>query len=120
MVVLVAFLSLASGNVFSQQTKQPGDDVIRTSTELVQSSVTVLDKSGKFVEGLTRDQFEVVIDGKPRSLSFFERITAGSAREKEAILKNSSTSSAATVTAPPTSVGRTIVFFIDDLHLSPE
>src|SRR6185295_195573 len=58
-------------------------EVVRTNVELVQTAVTVLDKNGKFVEGLQRDQFELMVDGKPRPISFFERIAAGSARERE-------------------------------------
>jgi VWFA-related protein len=115
--LVVLSLSLAQ----AQQT----DEVIRTNTELVQSAVTVLDKSGKFVEGLRRDQFEVLVDGKPRSLSFFDRITAGTAREREVLASTNSTSTSSAERGPDaaptqTVASRTIVFFIDDLHLSPD
>ncbi|HEY6803036.1 MAG TPA: VWA domain-containing protein [Pyrinomonadaceae bacterium] len=115
--IFFAVLLCLTKTAFAQQTP---DDVIRTNTELVQSSVTVVDKSGHFVEGLSRDQFEVIVDGKPRSLAFFERITAGSAREQEVLLKNNPASATAPKIAPPVIAGRTIVFFIDDLHLSPD
>lgn len=98
-------------------------DVIRTNTELVQTAITVLDKKGHFVEGLTREQFELVVDGKPRQVAFFERVAAGSARERE-LLAGDNTSNGAAPTTPTTPAvrvpGRTIVFFIDDLHLSPD
>jgi VWFA-related protein len=94
-------------------------EVIKTKTELVQTAVTVLDKKGHFVEGLQRDQFELVVDGKPRSVAFFERIAAGSAREGE--LANSGIGVNSKVPLPLVAVpGRTIVFFIDDLHLAPD
>jgi hypothetical protein len=51
-------------------------EVIRTNTELVQTAITVLDKKGHFVEGLQRDQFQLVVDGKPRQVAFFERVAA--------------------------------------------
>jgi VWFA-related protein len=97
-------------------------EVIRTNTELVQTAITVLDKKGNFVEGLKREQFELVVDGKPRPLAFFERIAAGSARERELAELADPTSNATTTptAAPPRVPGRTIVFFIDDLHLSPD
>ena len=97
-------------------------EVIRTNTELVQTAITVLDKKGNFVEGLKREQFELVVDGKPRPVTFFERIAAGSARERElATLADPTNNTATTPTAaPPRVPGRTIVFFIDDLHLSPD
>jgi VWFA-related protein len=100
-----------------------GQDVIRTNTELVQTAITVLDKKGHFVEGLQRDQFQLIVDGKPRPVAFFERVASGSPRELElANLGNTNTNTAApaTPTAAPRVPGRTIVFFIDDLHLSPD
>src|ERR1051325_11580865 len=58
-------------------------EVVRTNVELVQTAVTVLDKKGNFVEGLQKEQFELMVDGKPRPVAFFERIAAGSPREME-------------------------------------
>jgi VWFA-related protein len=97
-------------------------DVIRTDTELVQTAITVLDKKGSFVEGLKREQFELMVDGKPRPVAFFERVAAGSAREREiASLGNTTNAPATPTTATAARVpGRTIVFFIDDLHLSAD
>lgn len=97
-------------------------EVVRTKTELVQTAVTVLDKKGNFVDGLQRDQFELMVDGKPRPVAFFERIAAGSARERElatASTPNNATSPT-TPSAAPRVPGRTILFFVDDLHLSPD
>ena len=113
-VLLVAMCSVAAA-------QEP--EVIRTKTELVQTAVTVLDKKGNFVEGLKREQFELVVDGKPRSVTFFERIASGSAREQELATLADPTNNTATTTptvAPSRVPGRTIVFFIDDLHLSPD
>jgi VWFA-related protein len=96
-------------------------DVVRTKTELVQTAITVLDKKGKFVEGLQRDQFELTVDGKPRPVAFFERVAAGSAREHELATLGDPTINTTTPSAPPPRIpGRTIVFFLDDLHLSPD
>jgi len=52
------------------QQQTPADDVVRVDTALVQSAITVVDKKGKFVEGLDRKDFELVIDGKPREIGF--------------------------------------------------
>ena len=64
---LVLLLSLSLIAVNAQEPAQPRQqqDVIRTNTELVQTAITVLDKSGKFVDGLQREQFELTVDGKP-------------------------------------------------------
>ena len=111
---LLLLLAISSAVVNAQET-----EVIRTRTELVQTAVTVLDKKGNFVDGLKSDQFELIVDGKPRQVAFFERIAAGSSREGELAARGLGVNSSAPL--PPTTVpGRTIVFFIDDLHLSPD
>ncbi|HET9711759.1 MAG TPA: VWA domain-containing protein [Pyrinomonadaceae bacterium] len=90
------------------------DDVVRINTELVQTTITVVDKKGKFVEGLNRGDFELLIDGKPRQIDFLERVSAGSAREAQLAQLSTPKPPAAS----PTVRGRTIIFYIDDLHLS--
>src|SRR6266849_6380970 len=98
--------------------QQPGqvDDVVRVNTELVQTDVMVFDKKGKFVDGLKAEQFALKIDNKPQPISFFERVASGSLREE----KKAEPYTGASRANPSTSArGRTIIFFIDDLHLSP-
>ena len=45
---------------------------MRISTELVQGNVMVFDKDGKFVNELQKEQFELLVDGQPQPISFFE------------------------------------------------
>ncbi len=104
-----------------QPSKPQQDDVLRINTDLVQTAITVVDKNGRFVDGLDSSQFELTVDGKPRPISFFERVTAGSSREEQLATRNGTDLPVITAaTASPTVRGRTIVFFIDDLHLSPD
>ena len=58
------------------------DDVLRINTELVQTDVMVFDKQGRFIKDLTRENFELRIDGKPRPIGFFDRIQAGTVSEE--------------------------------------
>ena len=105
--------------VLAQQpsAQDPTDDVVRINAELVQTAITVVDKNGKFVEGLNRGDFELTIDGKPRPINFLERVTAAS--EKELQLAQRKQSYASVPSPATTNVrGRTIIFYIDDLHLS--
>jgi VWFA-related protein len=78
----------------------------------------VFDKQGNFIDGLKRDQLVLKVEGKPREISFFDRIAAGS-RNEEAQL---AAARGGTVNGGPAPVpldrGRTVLFFIDDLHLS--
>ena len=94
------------------------EEVLRVESELVQTAVTVLDKGGRFVPGLRREQFRMSIDGKPQPVTFFEQVTAGTSAERRHL------AAASNATAPPpepASVpdsGRTVFLFVDDLHLS--
>ena len=115
---LLTVISIHSASA-QRPSPTPDDDVLRTNIELVQTSITVVDKKGKFVEGLGRDDFELLIDGKARPINFFERVTSGSERETELSQRKQSLASAPVPPAGYSSVrGRTVIFFIDDLHLS--
>ena len=49
-------------------------DVVRIDTELVQTDVMVVDRKDRFVDGLSRDQFQLRIDGKSVPITFFEQV----------------------------------------------
>src|ERR1043165_7039168 len=86
------------------------DDVVRVYTELVQTDVMVFDKQGKFVNGLTADNFELRIDGKPRAIDGFEQITAGS--DEESQLAAARGSNTITLKRPvPLDRGRIVFFY---------
>jgi VWFA-related protein len=91
------------------------DEVIRVNTELVQTDVMVFDKKGSFVSGLKPEQFELTVEGKSQPISFFEQVRAGSAKEMRLLSQEKAAADSLTVNETR---GRTIVFFIDDLHLS--
>src|ERR1051325_8970950 len=114
-IILWAIFSVPALTASAQQ--KP-DDVVRVNTELVQTDFMVFDKQGNFVDGLKRDQFVFKVEGKPREISFFDRIAAGS-RSEEAQLAAARGSNATGAAPVPMDRGRTVLFFIDDLHLSP-
>jgi VWFA-related protein len=129
--ILLVILSLASFAplIHSQQTdrnqtqdRQP--DVIRTTTELVQTEVMVFDKQGRFVDGLKPEQFELTLNGTKQPVSFFERVATGSqteaaqlsaARGVQPTRKERNKAEA----LPQDDRGRVLFFFLDDLHTSP-
>src|SRR5580658_6647285 len=49
-----------------------GDATFSSNTQLVIETVTVRDKSGKPIEGLTAKDFTVTEDGTPQTIKFFE------------------------------------------------
>ncbi|HKN84256.1 MAG TPA: VWA domain-containing protein, partial [Pyrinomonadaceae bacterium] len=113
------FAAPVSAQTTPQKPAEEQGDVIRVSTELVQTDVMVFDKKGHFVDGLKGDQFALKVDNKPTSISFFERVTSA----KESTARNPTTASRSESTSNPGPVivrGRTVIFFVDDLHLAPD
>ena len=106
----------------TQRTPSPqqAEDVVKIFTELRQTDVMVFDAKGKFVDGLNREDFELRVDGKPTPITFFERVEAGAGNEEAQWLaaRDRPTSNTAKE-ASPTTYGRKVLFFVDDIHLSP-
>ncbi|MGH9881775.1 MAG: VWA domain-containing protein, partial [Pyrinomonadaceae bacterium] len=110
--------------ITEKQTPAEADTVIRVNTELVQTDVMVFDKKGRFVEGLQPEQFELSVNGKPQPISFFESVVTGSKKEVASLRAARATACAGKLPEPSevaatTEPGRTILFFIDDHHLTP-
>ncbi|MET0626600.1 MAG: VWA domain-containing protein [Pyrinomonadaceae bacterium] len=92
------------------------EEVVRVNSALVQTDVTVLDKDGRFVEGLKPGEVELLVDGKPRPVSFFEAVKAGAPDEEAQLAAARGLRAAA---ARPLDRGRIFLFVVDDLHISP-
>ncbi len=71
------FLSLIAAAAAQQQRPRPPAPVeepatFTTTTQLVVEQVTVRDKNGKPLEGLTAKDFSITEDGKPQTIAFVE------------------------------------------------
>ena len=76
----------------------------------------VFDKQGHFVDGLTKNDFELRIDGKPRQIDAFEKITAGSDEESQLAAARGATT--VNLKRPvPLDRGRIVFFYLDDFHM---
>lgn len=119
--IVICLLALTL-NTLGQTTPRPQEqsEVLRVFTDLVQTDVMVFDKQGNFANGLRREDFELRIDGKVKPIEFFERISVGSINE-ETQLSAARGALSANKTSPlgavPLDRGRTIFFYLDDLHL---
>jgi VWFA-related protein len=107
--------------------QEQDEDVIRISTDLVQTGVAVFDRQGRFVEGLKKEDFELKVDGKPVEVGFFERVTAGAVVEESRLAAASGNSGAKVLDAAKETIvamqpdrGRVVVFFVDDVHMAPD
>jgi len=97
--------------------QEKADDVVRVESELVQTDVMVFDKSGKFIEGLKPEHFELKVDGRETPISFFDRVQAGAVNEDAQLAAARGLKSPAGGGVLPLDRGRTVLFFVDDLHL---
>ncbi len=89
-----------------------------STVELVTVDAAVVDKKGKSVSGLTRDDFLVTDNGVPQTISSFEAVVvpesateAATARPRPSYSTNVTTESRR---------GRTFVVVFDDVHLTPQ
>ena len=122
-ILLASQLTYAQ-NPASAPAQTPGnvgdEEVLRITTNLVQTDVAVFDRQGKFVDGLTRDDFELKVDGKAQPLSIFERVVAAGGASRTSTAADRSRASDAPLGASAGERERVITFFVDDLHLTPE
>lgn len=100
LLLAAASLCAASAPGLGQTMPAEEGEVVRVNTDLVQTDVSVFDRQGRLVDNLSREQFELKVDGRPVPVSFFERV----GRE------------AAGTSARP----RRLAVFVDDLHLSAQ
>lgn len=118
-LTLLFLLTMWSAAAAQSPTPSPAksqDEVVRVYTELVQTDVMVFDKQGRFVDGLSKENFELRIDGKVRPIQSFEKITAGSDEESQLAAARGATT--VNLKRPvPLDRGRIVYFFVDDFHM---
>jgi len=75
LLLLAGLLAAASGGQVELNPAAPRDSsVIRVDVDLVDLLCSVQDKSGNYVRGLTKDDFEIYEDGKRRPVAHFARV----------------------------------------------
>jgi VWFA-related protein len=113
-LLVIALLALSSVSVFSQD--KSDKDNIKLRAELVQIDVIVTDQNKKIVRGLTREDFELLDNGKPQPITNFvfedSRATA-----TESSVTNAP---AASRTLAPAELKRVMAFVVDTLHMKHE
>jgi len=68
-LVLALFLAISSSG--AQDSALPNQSPLRATTELVKIDTSVVDKTGNFVNGLTRESFRVLDNNEERPVSAF-------------------------------------------------
>ena len=85
----------------------------RSTTALVEVDIVARDGEGRFVSGLTADDFEILEDDKPQAIQHFYLVT------EKAPLTLEPRSDVVLPRSPDRTDRRVLVFFFDSEHLSP-
>ena len=101
--VLAAMLALLGG------LQQP---TFKSATSLVEVDIIARDKDGRFVSGLTADDFEILEEGKPQAVQHFYLVT------ERASVTIEPRSDVVLPRSPDRTDRRVFVFFFDSEHLS--
>lgn len=71
-ILSAVFFLICCGSVFSVHAQEVGnDEIIKVKTTLVSVPVLVSDRSGRYISGMTQDNFELYQDGVKQTISFF-------------------------------------------------
>ena len=118
-LLCAAFLStIAASASFPAAQQQPAPSAtFQVQVDFVDIDAVVTDQRGNFVADLTKDDFELLDDGKPQEISAFSLVdipipAAGAPRAAAPILSDVKTN------AEPIS-GRLYVIVLDDLNVAP-
>ena len=115
--LLVSLLGLAGAATLSAQPARPFVDSI--DVQVVEVDVVVTDKKGRPVKGLSREDFELYVDGRPVGISnFFESAIFQEQRSGRRGKERPAVRSEATP-GPTDERPLTVVFYLDDPNTHP-
>ncbi len=128
---LISLVTLAQSQVPPQapvksqpeSTEKESEGVFRVNTQLVQIDAVVTDKKNAHIEDLKESDFEIFVDGKKQSLTYF-RLVKLALPTLPVLVETKRTGITTTVPPPglrqlaPEQVHRTIALVVDDLGLS--
>jgi VWFA-related protein len=116
-------ISLNSQQSQRNQNPPAQDQPIRVKTELIDLRAVVTDKRGQPITDLKKEDFELMENGKPQEVGFFSVVKIpgrGEARRSENSPTNVTTDVPAGAARPAETIGRTVLLYVDTLHLSPQ
>jgi VWFA-related protein len=101
------------------QTQEGDEEVVRISSELVQTSVVVTDKSDRIVGDLKMSDFEVYENGKRQDVKFMEFVSVEGERRTEGSRAGAPPAESARIERELTArdVRRVVAFVVDDLTI---
>jgi VWFA-related protein len=128
LLLATAVMAVPSLSSFAERRRQPqqsqekheekqSDQPVELKADLVQLRAVVTDRTGKVIDNLSKDDFQVMENGVPQQVSFFsiERVGGGPGSAAPGSVE---TPSATPPSRAAASAGRVVVLFVDTLHLS--
>jgi len=119
--LLILFAAYGLAQTATPTPPETDADVVKISTNLIQLDVTVTDKNGKIVTGLSAEDFEVFENDEKQTITNFSFVS--SMPEIKPVLtpgKNQAGVPIPPVQIRPAQIRRTIALVVDDLGLSAE
>jgi VWFA-related protein len=120
-----AALILATGSWLLATEMSAQQPTFRAGVTLVQTDVIPRDQNGRFVGDLTKDNFTILEDGQPQTITAFTTVRGG--RTFNLLLPAAPANNAPEGLVLPAAkpraddgAGRVLLVFIDDLHFEPE
>src|SRR5207253_1826725 len=107
-----------------QQQETTPEDIVRITTELVQTDVVVTDKNDQIVPDLKLEDFEISDNGKKQSLQFVEFVSAVTPANVAGAKNPAKFSPGVDLSVPrdlsAKDLRRVIAFVVDDVTIPPE
>jgi VWFA-related protein len=121
--MLAAALSMGGRGLAQNPTSSP-QPTFRSAVTLVTTDVIARDANGRFIADLTKDNFTVLEDGRPQTITSFRLVHGGRVFTAVAPPPAPAAEGLVLPAAPrPAAIegaGRVLLIFVDDLHFEPE
>ena len=121
-ILFALVLGMFVATVVAQQAlpTPPADQVVRIATDLIQVDVTVTDKNGQVVQGLTGDDFEIYENGQRQPISNFSFVSRNASGTTAGDGKSSAgtTPVGSPLQMSKANVRNTIAIVVDDMNMS--
>jgi len=113
------FLLLLLSSAGSGQQPAPPQPTFRAATMFVEVDVVVRDNAGAFVADLQPSDFEVFEDGVRQEIAALYRVLGPDIKAPAASPEAATSPAHSVAPPPPSQIQRVLVFYFDQLHLSP-
>src|ERR1700730_19083714 len=129
LLALVSFVPLALTQTPKKPTQEPvPDEIVRITTELVQTDVVVTDKNDQVINDLKLEDFELLDNGKKQDVKFLEFVGTETGRRAEGVRPSSASATllpsiveaAGNTGVSAKDLKRVVAFVVDDLTMQIE